>query len=157
MVPAVLITYFTFFGTIFENIFRYSVDFSIIFMTPELTLTTANVNNVSSMLPIFLALIYYLFTLLSILILFKTLKNGIPALIYVVGLLSRIILGFSPTVFISAPRPMIFFDFAMLTIIVLIMQKLLKEENKEKIINLFSNGIGIVALISVLNNIMFIL
>jgi hypothetical protein len=85
------------------------------------------------------------------------LKNGIPALIYVVGLLSRIILGFSPTVFISAPRPMIFFDFAMLTIIVLIMQMLLKEENKEKIINLFSNGIGIVALISVLNNIMFIL
>jgi hypothetical protein len=45
----------------------------------------------------------------------------------------------------------------MLTIIVLIMQMLLKEETKEKIINLFSNGIGIVALISVLNNIMFIL
>lgn len=159
IVPAVLITYFTIFGTILENIFRYSIDFSIIFMTPELTLTTANINNVSSMLPIMISLIYYLFTILSILVIFKNLKNGIPALVYTVGLLSRIILGFSPTVFISAPRPMIFFDFAMMVVIILIMQNLLKQndEKTNKVLNVFSNATGIIALISVLNNMMFIL
>ncbi len=159
MVPTILIVYITLFRDVLANTFSFSRDFGIIFMTPVVQLTTANVNNLSSVLPILLSLIYYSFTILSLLVIFKNLKNALPVLVYVVGFASRVILGFASSVFLSAPRPMIFFEFAMFIVIVLVMQELLKENNEkaQKIVSFFTNCIGAVTLISVLNNIMFIL
>lgn len=159
LIPTLLIIYISLFRDVLANTFSYSRDFGNIFMTPVVQLTTANVNNLSSLLPILLSLIYYSFTILSLLVIFKNLKNCLPVLVYVVGFMSRVILGFASSVFLSAPRPMIFFEFAIFIVIILIMQELLKEknENLNKTYKFIANCIGAVSLIAILNNMMFIL
>ena len=70
---------------------------------------------------------------LSILLIFKNLKNNTAILVFLVGLASRLIMGFSPTIFASGSRTIIFFEFAMIIASILIWQELVKKNDKNDI------------------------
>ena len=70
--------------------------------------------------------------ILNILLIFKNLKNNIAVLVFLVGLASRLIMGFSPTVFASAMRTNLFLDFSMLITTLLIWQEFKKKTDKNE-------------------------
>ena len=124
MVPLVIISSLGILLKYLNDIFPNIGTLSVIFQTPEVTLTTANINNIVNFLPITMAIILFGFMALSILIIFKKIDGNVPLIVFLAGLASRLIASFSATVFISAPRTMIFFDFAMLIVSLLIIQEL---------------------------------
>ena len=91
---------------------------------------------------------------MSILLLTKKYKNNIAILIYLAGLASRIVIAFSPTVFISQTRTMLFLDFAMIIISYLIWQELQKKEAKG--INYLGAIIKFLAVIQYLDTLIYI-
>ena len=155
MVPLVIISSLGILLKYLNDIFPNIGTLSVIFQTPEVTLTTANINNIVNFLPITIAMILFGFMALSILIIFKKIDGNVPLIVFLAGLASRLIASFSATVFISAPRTMIFFDFAMLIVSLLIIQELLLKK-KEKAAGFLSGMIWIIAWLQVLNLIMVI-
>lgn len=91
---------------------------------------------------------------MSILLLSKKYKDNIAILIYLAGLASRIVIAFSPTVFISQTRTMIFLDFAMIIISYLIWQELKKKETKG--INYIEAIIKLLAVIQYIDALIYI-
>lgn len=93
-------------------------------------LTAANCNNLFNVLPIAFSFIIFVCLLLTIALLNKELKKNIALLVFLAGYFSRLIMGFSPTVFASSDRTMIFFDFAMIIITLLTIQEMKKKTEK---------------------------
>ena len=93
-------------------------------------LTPENYLNVINYLPLILAFLVLGSIMLNILLIFRNLENNIAVVIYILGLMSRIALGFSPTVFASTDRTFLFFEFALIMITILIWQEFVKETDK---------------------------
>ena len=150
IIPLLLISSMGFFSDIFKNLFPKLGSLSIILQTPEMVLTTANINEFGNFIPLLISIIVFSFMALSILIIFKKINGNIPLLVFFVGFGSRIIASFSSTVFMSAPRTILFFDFAMLIDSLLIIQDLIIN-NKEKQVDVLSISIKCIAGLQVLN------
>ena len=119
IMPQVTNTMFPYFGSFRE------------FVTEErVMLTAANSNNLMNVIPLIFACTNFICLALSILLIFKNLKNNIAILVFFVGLASKIIIGFSPTAFSSVERSMIFFEFAMIIVCILIWQEFSKKSDK---------------------------
>lgn len=116
-----------------SNAFSFLVSFKKYFIMEGVMLTAANSNNLFYTLPVIFAFIILVCVILSIMIIFKNLKNNIALLVFLVGLASRLIMGFSPTIFASANRTMIFFEFSMIIVSILIWQELIKKNDKNDI------------------------
>ncbi len=118
----------------------------------QMMLNASNINNLLSVFPLIFAFINFICIALSILLIFKNLKNNIAILVFLVGLASKIIIGFSPTVFSSNSRTMIFFDFSMIIISILIWQQLIKKSDKrtQEITGIIIKTIGVLQYINVL-------
>lgn len=96
----------------------------------DVILTVENCNEVYYTIPIIFACANFICIGMSLLLLSKKYSHNLPLLIYFAGLASRIIIAFSPTVFVSKTRTMIFFDFAMIIISYIIWQMLDKKNKK---------------------------
>lgn len=122
--PFIPITYklFPFFGSMTKLI-----------TDERVLLTAANSNNLFNALPVMISIFVFGTLLLSIMIAFKNLKNTLPSLIFLIGFASRMIMGFSPTVFASSIRTLIFFEFAMLIITLLICEEFIKSTDKYEV------------------------
>lgn len=130
--------------------------FRDLLITEDVMLTVENCNNLYYIMPIIFAFMNFICIGMSILLLTKKFKNNIAILIYLAGLASRIILGFSPTVFVSKSRTMIFFDFAMIIISYMIWQEISKNKKESKGINLVSTMIYCTAAVQYLNVLVYI-
>ena len=150
IIPLVFILSLGVFLDFMQKIFPKLGSLSIAFQTPEVHLTTANINEIGSFMPIIISIILFSFIALSIIIIFKKIKGNIPLLIYIVGFCSRIIASFSSTVFMSAPRTILFFDFAMLIVSLLILQNLIIKK-REKQASVLCTFIECIAGLQVLN------
>lgn len=123
----------SFIPNITSNVFPFLVSFKKYFIMDGVMLTAANSNNLFYTLPVIFAFINLMCVILSIMIIFKNLKNNIALLVFLVGLASRLIMGFSPTIFASATRTMIFLEFSMIIVSILIWQELIKRTDKNDI------------------------
>lgn len=140
---------------ILNGIFPYLNVFKDSIMTENVLMTAVNCNNIYYAFPMIFAFANFICIGMSILLIFKNLEKNIAILIYLAGLASRVILGFSPTVFISKTRTMIFFDFAMIAISYLVWEKLSKKkkassEKTLKVINLVIKYSAIIQFANVL-------
>lgn len=113
-----------------NSMFPYFGSFRELITEERVMLTAANSNNFLNVVPLIFALTNFICIALSILLIFKNLKNNIAILVFLVGLASKIIIGFSPTVFSSVERSMIFFEFAMIIVSILIWQEFIKKTDK---------------------------
>ena len=96
----------------------------------QVMLTAANSNNLLYAIPFMFAAINFICIIMSLLLIFRNLKNNVALLVFLVGLASRLIIGFSPTVFLSRERTMLFFDFAMIIVTFLVWQEFIKKNDK---------------------------
>ena len=144
---------------ILNGLFPYLKTFEELITHQDVLLTVANCNNVYYAFPIIFAFLNFICIAMSLLLLFKNLKNNVAILIYLAGLASRIIIAFSPTVFVSKTRTMIFFDFAMIAVSYIIWNKLHTEdktEKQEKILNVTDAIIKFSAIIQFCNCLIYI-
>lgn len=123
----------SFIPNITSSAFPFLVSFKKYFIMDGVMLTAANSNNLFYTLPVIFAFVNFMCVILSIMIIFKNLKNNIALLVFLVGLASRLIMGFSPTIFASANRTMIFLEFSMIIVSILIWQELIKRTDKNDI------------------------
>lgn len=133
IIPFLSVILLAFIPNITSNVFPFLVSFKKNFIMEGVMLTAANSNNLFYTLPVIFAFIIFLCLILSIMIIFKNLKNNIALLVFLVGLASRLIMGFSPTIFASANRTMIFFEFSMIIVSILIWQEIIKKNDKSDI------------------------
>lgn len=133
IIPLLSVILLAFIPNITSNLFSFLVSFKKYFILEGVMLTAANSNNLFYTLPVIFAFINLLCVILSIMIIFKNLKNNIALLVFLVGLASRLIMGFSPTIFASADRTIIFFEFSMIIVSILIWQEIVKKNDKSDI------------------------
>lgn len=125
---SIFLTAFTTYTT--NLMFPFFGAFKDLVTAEHVMLTAANCNNLLNTIPLIFACANFICISLSILLIFKNLKSNIAILVFLVGLASKVMIGFSPTVFLSGARTMIFFEFAMIIVSILIWQELIKKNDK---------------------------
>ena len=130
LIPLVSICMLCYGRSVAINIFPFFGAFRTLVTEERVMLTAANSNNMTNIIPIVFAFVNINAIILSLLVIFKTLKNNMALFVFLVGFASRMIMGFSPTIFVSGERTMIFFEFAMIIVSLLIWQELLKKNDK---------------------------
>lgn len=133
VIPFLSVVLLSFVPSITGTVFSFLVSFKKYFVMEGVMLTAANSNNLFYILPVAFSFINLMCIILSIMIIFKNLKNNIALLVFLVGVASRLIMGFSPTIFASAHRTMIFLEFSMIIVSILIWQELIKNNDKNNI------------------------
>lgn len=154
LVPVVSMLVFGHLSSITFEMFPNLEIFYELLTTKDVLLTVANCNKIYYTFPIIFTFANFICIGMSLLLLTKKYKNNIVFLIYLAGLASRVIMGFSPTVFVSKTRTMIFFDFAMIIMSFLILQQL--NNKKTKGINYINGIIKLTAVIQYINVLVYI-
>lgn len=160
LIPFISICVLSYFRDIAFNIFPHFEKFVKTFTISDGTiLTVANSNNLYYVVPIIFSLVIFFSVILSILLIFKNLKNNIAILVFLVGLASRAMMGFSPTIFASGIRTTIFFDFSMLIVTLLIWQEFSKktEKNDLKVQRKLGIILECMGILQYINTLLFIL
>lgn len=116
-----------------EKVFPFISSVTKIIVKPEVILTAANCNNLLNIIPFIFASVNIICIILTLLIIFKKLNKNLALLVFLAGLASRVIMGFSATIWASGERTMVFFDFAMIAASILIWQELIKVKEKDKL------------------------
>lgn len=130
LVPVFSMFCLCYFRNTFTNLFPYFGSFRTLLVEENVMLTAANCNNLANVIPLIFAFANFICITLSLLLIFKNLKNNVAVLVFLIGLASRLIMGFSPTVFLSGERTMLFFEFAMIIVSILVWQELIKKNDK---------------------------
>ena len=130
VIPLITMCLLCFTRNITNNIFPFMGALRTLVIEEKMMLTAANSNNLINVIPIILAFVNFGSIVFSLLVIFKKLKNNMALLIFLIGFASRFIMAFSPTVFVSGERTMIFFEFSMIIVSLLIWQELLKGNDK---------------------------
>lgn len=154
LIPIMSMLLFGHFSKITFDVFPQLQTFFNLFATEDVLLTPANCNKLYYAFPMIFSFTNFICIGMSLLLLTKKFKNNIAILVYLAGLASRVIMGFTPTVFVSKTRTMIFFDFAMIIISYLIWQELNKKETKS--VQYIGTLIKFLAVIQYINSIIYI-
>lgn len=122
LIPILVYCSFTFFPSIIKSIFPHVYELingaKIYGLSPEsLSLS------LQSLFIFAVSVIFFVSLLFSIYKLFGKKNNYLMSLVFLAGLFSRIILGFSPTVFASGMRTFIFFDFSIIIVLSVLFDK----------------------------------
>ena len=133
LIPVVLGLAFGLFKNVLCAVFPYFQNLYDLLVLPNVMLTPTNYTNFLNFMPLIFAFVLLASITLNILLIFKNLKNNIAILIYVLGVGSRVAIGFSPTVFASTERTFLFFDFALIIISILIWKEFIKETDKSAV------------------------
>lgn len=115
------------------HVYPYFGIFTETLRLEQVMLTPGNYHEFIHFIPLLLALLVLGSMALNILLIFKNLKQNIAILIYGLGVMSRVVLGFSPTIFASQNRTFLFLEFSLIIVTILIWQEFLKETDKSKV------------------------
>ena len=133
LIPLVAQLVLSLFKNIVDGIFPiFGVFYEIIFLEQPM-LTPGNYTDFINFLPLILSLVILGSIAMSILLIFKNLKNNVAILVYALGVASRIILGFSPTIFASTDRTFLFFEYSLIIVTILIWREYLKQTDKNQV------------------------
>lgn len=130
LVPVFSIGTLCYFKSTINAIFPFFGRLNELLIKEQVMLTAGNCNNLINVIPIIFAAVNFICIIMSLLLMFKSLKNNVAVLVFLIGLASRLIMGFSPTVFLSRERTMLFFDFSMIIVSILVWQEIIKRNDK---------------------------
>lgn len=143
-----------FVGAVFCNVFSQPITYLFpklmevmgLYSKNELIINSTNLTDFSMYIPMAIYGVILLCIFIDIFLIFRKSNTGIvAAIIYLLGLATRGVMGFSPTVFASTERPSLFLYFAFVVITILIYKKML-DENKN-----ISNIAALYIVFSILN------
>lgn len=99
--------------------------------TEELVLRPASYSYLGSYVTLMISLAVIACIFVCLLLIFKKLKHNVAFYVFGCGLVTRLLMGFSPTVFVSRNRTCIFLEFACLICALLIWQEFIKKAEKK--------------------------
>ena len=124
--------------------------------TEELVLRPASYSYLGSYVTLIISLAVIACIFVCLLLIFKKLKHNIAFYVFGCGLVTRILMGFSPTVFVSRNRTCIFLEFACLICALLIWQEFIKMTEKKTKTKVY-NVVAISAIVQYVVTLSFIL
>jgi len=130
LIPFLSILILQYCSNITGNVFGFLVSFKELLAQEWIFLSPSTSNNMLYALPLIFAFINFISIAVSLLLIFKKLDNNVALVVFLAGLASRLIMGFSPTIFNSGERTMLFFEFAMIIDSILIWQEFVKKNDK---------------------------
>jgi hypothetical protein len=132
LVPVFSILSLCYFSKIIVDIFPYFGTLKGLITEEQVMLTAISCNNMLYVIPIIFAAANFICIAMSLLLMFKKINKNIALLVFLAGLASRLIMGFSPTVFLSGERTMLFMEFAMIIVSLLVWQEIIKKTDKNE-------------------------
>lgn len=132
LVPVFSILSLCYFSKIIVDIFPYFGTLKGLITEEQVMLTAISCNNMLYVIPIIFAAANFICISMSLLLMFKKINKNVALLVFLAGLASRLIMGFSPTVFLSGERTMLFFEFAMIIVSLLVWQEIIKKTDKNE-------------------------
>ncbi len=131
LIPVFSIFTITIYGkNLTDSIFPYFASIRNLLVNEQVMLTATNSNNLLYTIPFIFASVNIVCIIMSLLLIFRNLKNNTAVLVFLIGFASRLVVVFSPTVFLSSERTMIFLDFSMIIVTYLVWQELIKKTDK---------------------------
>lgn len=153
-----LIGIIPFIGATFLNLFKNVTDALLpklselmsIYSKNELIINSFDIKNVTLLIPILIYLVILACILINIFLIFKEEKNTQISLIiiYLLGLMTRFIMGFSPTVFASGERTTLFLYYSFIIIGIMIYKKIMDKYDKAENIQVICSSLSILNLIN---------
>ncbi len=113
-----------------DGIFPFFASIRNLLVDEQVMLTAISSNNLLYTIPFIFAAVNIICVIMTLLLIFKNLKDNTALLVFLIGLAARFIVVFSPTVFLSGERTMLFLDFAMIIVSYLVWQELIKKNDK---------------------------
>lgn len=152
IIPLIGATFFNIFKNITDTLLPKLSDLMLIYSKNELIINSFDIKNISLFIPILIYFIILFCILINIVLIFKKENNTLVALImYLLGLITRTIMGFSPTVFASGERPTLFLYYAFILISIMIYKKIMdKFDNKAENLQVICIPLSILNLTSIL-------
>ena len=130
IIPTLLFTLISIFPNILNSIFPHVYSF-----IQSCEIYGNSINNISvglQSISIFgIGVVFYASILYLIFKVFDKNEKWLYCLIVLAGLSSRIIMGFSPTLYASSMRTFIFYDFSIIIVIIAILEKYFRNINKK--------------------------
>ena len=159
LIPIMSALAFGLFKDILTRVFPYFDMYRNIFTQNRPMVTAANYTELINFVPVIMSFVILGAIVLSLLLIFKKLKNSLATFIFIVGFGTRCAMAFSPTIFASTNRTFIFMEFAMLICTLLMMQDYMKKDDKNhrKVQNKLIAVTKIAAVLQYLNILFFIM
>ena len=105
--------------------------FSYLSSFTENTFVTVKYTYLGSYMELIISLVVIFSVMLCLLLIFNKLKNNVAIYIFGAGLVTRLIMGLSPTLYVSTNRTFIMMEFACIICTLLIWQELVKNIDKK--------------------------
>ena len=154
MLPFVITLIFSYLSPITNNIYAISM-LRDEFLKEQVLIASNNYSYIGSYLNLAISLIVIISIFASLLLIFKKVKTNIAFYVFGCGLVTRLILAFSPTIFVSKNRTFIIMEIACLICTFLIWQEFDKTVDK-KVKPKVYNGIVFSAILQYFNSLSFV-
>ena len=155
MTPFILTMIFSYLNAITNNIYVIKL-MRDNFLLDKALIASINYTYIGSYVNLIISLVVVFSIFASLLLIFKKLKNNIAFYVFGCGLVTRITLAFSPTIFVSRNRTFIIMEICYLICTLLIWQEFEKNADK-KIKTKVYNGIMCLAIVQYLISLCFVL
>ena len=126
------------------------------FLLEQALIVSKNYTYIGSYVNLILSLTIIISIFVSLLLIFKNLKNNIAFYVFGCGLITRLVLAFSPTIFVSKNRTFIIMEFAYLICTLLIWKEFDTIAEKKIKAKVYS-GIAFLAILEYLISLSFVL
>ena len=153
--PFVLTMIFSYLNSITNNIYIIKL-MRDNFLLEQVLISSKNYTYIGSYVNLIISLIIVISIFASLLLIFKKVKNNIAFYVFGAGLVTRITLAFSPTIFISRNRTFIIMEIAYLICTLLIWKEFDKTADKKLKVKVY-NGIVLLAVVEYLISLSFVL
>lgn len=154
-IPALLLIPINYFNGTFISFFPYLSDVRDILTTGGVLINAENTDTFQPWLILFITIIFFVSLFTSILLICIDKKDYNIIIIFVIGLISKFMMVFTSTLFASAPRTIMYFEFSTYMITLVLLDNLIK--NHKNTFEKLSLSINIFAFYQVINNIFFVL
>ena len=155
LVPFVFTMIFSYLNAVTNNIYVIKL-IRENFLVEKVLIIPQNFNYIGSYINLIISLIIIVSIFANLLLIFKNIKRSIAFYVFGVGLVTRLTLAFSPTIFISQNRTFIIMEIADLICTLLIWQEFEKTADK-KLKSKIYNTIVFLAIVEYLISLSFVL
>lgn len=101
------------------------------FVKEERIITADKYTYLGNYTELVISLVVIFSIIICLLLIFKKLKNALPVYVFGAGLVSRLIMGFTPTLYVSTNRTFIIMEFACIICTLLIWQEFITKADKK--------------------------
>ncbi|MCR5186671.1 MAG: hypothetical protein K6D97_06115 [Clostridia bacterium] len=155
LIPIMILLPLKYCSELFLTLFPDLEGIKKILMTRAVTVNCNEGNNIYAWASLIISIVFFASIFVNLILFCKDLNKNNVIIMYIIGAMSKFMLVFTSSIFASAPRTIIYFDFSIYIIVFLVMKEMIKNNNKA--FNRTLMGLQVVAIYQYIANIIFII